>query len=309
MVERSGIVEDSLRLEKRILKISFAGSAAFLLAECIMAFITGSHAVLMDCVYDIADIVMLGPFMVLVPLLYKPVTEKRPYGFSQVESLFIIIKCGLLIFITAQLIIESVQMILEGGHIVNAGVIAAFELVISACCVTMYIVLSHLNKKYSSPTIKAEIYIWKLDALSTVGVGAAFLVQLVLQKTPLAWISPYVDPGIAIIMAIILLKEPIAMFIEGVKNLVLFAPNKEVVDHVKEVADSCLQKYKFEINFLDMIKTGRKIWIEIYILQEEDLISVKDLKRAHDEIMAVLEKEYNNVYIELIPEIENMQLT
>ncbi|MCQ4637815.1 cation transporter [Anaerovorax odorimutans] len=300
-------MDDSLRLEKRILKLSFAGSAAFLLAECIMAFITGSHAVLMDCVYDIADIVMLGPFMILVPLLYKPVSEKRPYGFSQVESLFIIIKCGLLIFITAQLIVESVQMILDGGHIVNAGVIAAFELGVSACCVIMYFTLNHLNKKYSSPTVKAELYIWKLDALSTMGVGAAFLIQLVLQRTPLVWLSPYIDPGIAVIMAVILLKEPLSMFIEGIKNLILFAPKKEVMEHVRKVADDCLAKYHFDINFVDVIKTGRKIWIEIYILQEDDLISISDLKQARSDMMEELEEDYNQVYIGLIPEIDAVQ--
>lgn len=300
-------MDESLRIEKRILKLSFAGSAAFLLSECIMAFITRSHAVLMDCVYDIADIIMLGPFMILVPLLYKPVTEKRPYGFSQVESLFIMIKTGLLIFITAQLIVESVQMILGGGHTVNAGAIAIFELAVSASCVTMYLVLNHMNKKYSSPTVKAEIYIWKLDALSTLGVGAAFVIQLILQRTALAWISPYIDPGIAIIMALILLKEPISMFWGSIKNLILFAPKKEVVDHVREVVDGFLQAHKFDINFLDIIKTGRKIWIEIYILQEDDLISIQELKQAHDEIIGVLKEEYDNVYVELIPEIENIK--
>ncbi len=299
-------MDDSLRLEKRILKVSFAGSAAFLLAECIMAFATGSHAVLMDCVYDIADIVMLGPFMVLVPLLYKPVTEKRPYGFSQVESLFIIIKTGLLIFITVQLVVESSQMILAGGHVVNAGAIAVFELVVSVTCIIMYVVLNHLNKKYSSPTVKAEIYIWKLDGMSTFGVGVAFVIQLILQRTPLDWIAPYVDPGIAIIMAMILLKEPVSMFWEGIKNLVLFAPKQEVVDHVRGVAMRSLQKHSFSINFLDMIKTGRKVWIEIYILQKDDLISIRELKQAHDEIMRELKKEYNNVYVELIPEIEQI---
>lgn len=299
--------DESLRLEKRILKLSFAGSAAFLLSECIMAFITGSHAVLMDCVYDIADIVMLGPFMILVPLLYKPVTEKRPYGFSQVESLFIMIKTGLLIFITAQLIVESVQMILDGGHTVNAGAIAVFELAVSACCVTMYLALNHMNKRYSSPTVKAEIYIWKLDALSTLGVGAAFVIQLVLQRTALAWLSPYIDPGIAIIMALILLKEPISMFWGSIKNLILFAPKKEVVDHVREVVDGFLQQHEFDINFLDVIKTGRKIWIEVYILQEGDLISIQELKQVHDEIIGVLKEEYDNVYLELIPEIETIQ--
>lgn len=300
-------MEESLRLEKRILKLSFAGSAAFLLSECIMAFITASHAVLMDCVYDIADIIMLGPFMILVPLLYKPVTEKRPYGFSQVESLFIMIKTGLLIFITAQLIVESVQMILDGGHTVNAGVIAAFELAVSAACVIMYLLLNHMNKRYSSPTVKAEIYIWKLDALSTLGVGMAFVIQLILQRTALAWVSPYIDPGIAIIMAAILLKEPISMFWGSIKNLILFAPKKEVVDHVREIAESSLKKHEFDINFLDVIKTGRKIWIEVYILQEDDLISIQELKQAHDEIIGELEKEYDNVYLELIPEIENLK--
>lgn len=300
-------MDESLRLEKRILKLSFVGSAAFLLSECIMAFMTGSHAVLMDCVYDIADIIMLGPFMILVPLLYKPVTEKRPYGFSQVESLFIMIKTGLLIFITAQLIIESIQMIREGGHIVNAGIIATFELAVSATCVTMYLVLNHMNKKYSSPTVKAEIYIWKLDALSTLGVGLAFVIQVLLQKTALAWLSPYIDPGIAIIMAVILLKEPITMFWGSIKNLILFAPKKEVVDHVREVVDGYLQKHEFDINFLDVIKTGRKIWIEVYILQEDDLISIQELKQVHDEIIGDLKEEYDNVYVELIPEIENIQ--
>lgn len=300
-------MEESLRLEKRILKLSFAGSAAFLLSECVMAFITGSHAVLMDCVYDIADIIMLGPFMILVPLLYKPVTEKRPYGFSQVESLFIMIKTGLLIFITAQLIVDSIQMIMDGGHIVNAGVIAAFELAVSAACVIMYIVLNHMNKRYSSPTVKAEIYIWKLDALSTLGVGMAFVIQLILQRTALAWLSPYIDPGIAIIMAAILLKEPISMFWGSIKNLILFAPKKEVVDQVREIAESSLKKHEFDINFLDVIKTGRKIWIEVYILQEDDLISIRELKQAHDEIIGGLEKEYDNVYLELIPEIEHLK--
>ena len=52
-------MKDHLKSEKRILNISFAGSAVFLLAECVMAVITRSHAILTDCVYDIADVIML----------------------------------------------------------------------------------------------------------------------------------------------------------------------------------------------------------------------------------------------------------
>lgn len=277
-----------------------------MLAEIAAAYFTGSHAVLMDCVFDIADLIMIGPFLVLVPLLYKPVTEKRPYGFSQVESLFVIIKCALLTVVTVQLIIGSVKLIINGGNEVNATAIAIFEIGVSISCIIMYVVLRRLNKRYSSPSIQAELYIWKLDAMSTMGVGLAFLVQLILQNTLLNWIVPYIDPGIAIILAALLLKEPLSMVWTELKNLVLFAPGSEITDDIRKISEECLKDYECDINFLDVIKTGRKLWVEIYIVPRKDLISVKNIKKAHDDIVDALKNEYDSIYVEIIPDIEKL---
>lgn len=297
-------METNLKLEKKILNLSFVGSAAFLLSEIIMAVITGSNAILMDCVFDIADLIMIGPFMVLVPLLYKPVTEKRPYGFSQVESLFVIIKYALLMGVDIILIIDSVHLVIDGGNEVNATAIAIFELAISAACVLMYVTLSRINKKYSSPSIKAELYIWKLDALSTMGVGVAFLIKLILDHTPLHVIGPYVDPGIAILLAVILLKEPVIMIIDSLKSLVLFAPEKDIVNKVKGICETHLKEYGYYINFLDIIKTGRKIWAEVYIVLDGDTISISNLKAAHKQIVEELSGEFDSIFVELIPDVE-----
>lgn len=279
----------------------------FLLSECLAAFFTHSQAVLMDCVYDLVDLAMLGPFMILVPKLYKPVTERWPYGFAQIESLFIIIKCGLLLFLDIQLLTDSVQLILEGGHIVNAGAVAAFELFISVSCVTMYIVLRNMNKHFSSPTVSAELYIWKLDAYSTGGVGLAFVIQLLLQFTPLSFVVPYIDPAIAIFMALILAKEPITMIWDALKSLILLAPKEEVMDHIRAETNDTLSKYDLYIDFLDVVKTGRKVWIDVYITQKDDMLSISTLKKAHDEIVAKLKPEYQDVFVELIPEIEPLK--
>ena len=111
--------DPNLKLEKKVLNVSFAGSVVFLVAEIIVAIWTKSAAVLMDCVFDIADLIMIGPFMVLIPLLYKPVTENKPYGYSQVESLFVMIKTGILIGVTTYLVVSSVRTIISGG--VRAG--------------------------------------------------------------------------------------------------------------------------------------------------------------------------------------------
>ena len=77
--------ENKLKYEKYIMNISLIGSVLFMIAEGVMAFWTRSHSILMDCIFDLTDLIMIGPFLLLVPLLYKPVTERRPYGFAQVE--------------------------------------------------------------------------------------------------------------------------------------------------------------------------------------------------------------------------------
>ena len=153
-------------------------------------------------------------------------TDRKPYGFAQVESLFVLIKYCILLGVDVVLVLNCVKTILSGGNEVDANVVAVFELAVSAGCVLMYLVLTRFQKKYSSPSSKAELFIWKLDALSTLGVGCAFLLNLILMRTSLSFICPYVDPGIAIILAIILIKEPIEMILDSLRSLVLFAPDK-----------------------------------------------------------------------------------
>lgn len=295
-------MNSKLHLEKRILKISMAGSILFMLAEGVMAYITRSNSILMDCLFDTADLIMIGPFLLLIPLLYKPVTEKRPYGYSQVESLFVIIKCSILVVITAQLVFYSIHIILRGGNHVNAGIIAVFEMTLSAACIVIYAILNHYNNIFSSPSIKADLYMWRMDIISSLGVGLAFIAQSIMEETKLDWLIPYVDPLVAIIMAIAFLIEPVRMIIGGIKNLILFAPNAEIMDLIRNVTNKHLENYPYTVSFLDVIQTGRKAWVEVYIKAESDQISISQLKKAHDEIKKELKQNFDQIYVELIPE-------
>ena len=285
------------------MNISFVGSILFMLAEGIMAYVTHSHSLLMDCIFDVTDLIMIGPFLLLVPLLYKPVTEKRPYGFSQVESLFIVIKYSVLLVVTIQLIWDNVLILFHGGREVDAGMIAVFELVVWAGCVFIYILLHHFNKRYESLTIKAEIYIWKLDIISSLGVSIAFFIQMGLQKTQWSHLASYIDPLVAIIMACLLLIEPVKMILLNLKNLVLFAPSAEIMTQIRQVAEKYMDKVYYDIEFLDVIQTGRKTWVEIYITSHNDMMNTRILHQLRNEIRAELREKFDQVYVELIPDL------
>ena len=138
------------------MNISLIGSILFMLSEGFMAYYTKSHSLLMDCIFDVTDLIMIGPFMVLVPLLYKPVTEKRPYGFSQVESLFVVIKYSVLLVITIQLVWDNLYTIFHGGRHVDGGSIAVFELAVCAGCLIIYILMYYFSRKYASLTIQCR---------------------------------------------------------------------------------------------------------------------------------------------------------
>ena len=300
--------DKKLKTERKILNLSLTGSIIFLLAEIFFAIYTGSKAVLMDCVYDIADLVMIGPFIVLVPLLYKPMTERKPYGFAQVESLFVLIKYCILLGVDVVLVLNCVKTILSGGNEVDANVLAVFELAVSAGCVIMYLILTRFQKKYSSPSIKAELFIWKLDALSTLGVGCAFVLNLILMRTSLSFICPYVDPGIAIILAIVLIKEPIEMILDSLRSLVLFAPDKEIKEKIEEISKAELSAEGCEITAIEVIKTGRKIWAEIYFLPAGNTIDLVRLKELDRRINETAKAEFDSIYIDLLPDMEEYRV-
>ena len=267
-----------------------------------MAWITHSHSLLTDCLFDAADLVMIGPFLVLVPLLYKPVTEKHPYGYSQVESLFLLVKYSVLLALTCNLLVENVKLLMHGGHEVNAGKIAVFEFLVCIGCAAMYLILNHYSKKYESETIKAELYMWKLDVVSSLGVAVAFVVQVLLLHTKLHFLTPYIDPAVAAVMAILLIREPVVVIFQSIKNLVLFAPQEEVLSQIRSIVDKHMKDYPYEVTFLDVIQTGRKIWVEVYIGNQTDVIHISILHQVRDEIKQELKHKYDQVYIEIIPD-------
>lgn len=300
--EKTLTEKTKIHTERRIMMLSLIGSILFMVVEGVMSYLTNSHSILIDFIFDITELIMIGPFLVLVPLLYKPVTEKRPYGFSQLESLFLIIKYTALFFITINLILDSINTILNGGNTVDAGAIALFEFCIFLGCLAMYITLTYYSKLYESDSIRSELYIWKLDVLSSIGVSLAFFAQFLLQETSFNFITPYIDPIVAITLSLILIIEPIKMIWVSLKDLILFAPDKEIMDEIRSISEKYIYNSSYNLVFLDVIQTGRKTWVEIYISSPSDIISISELNIIRNKIKSDLKLMFDQVYVEIIPE-------
>lgn len=295
-------------LEKRILRFSFLGSCVLTGAEVLMAIILHSYSILMDAIFDSAELFMMGPFLVLVPLLYRPVSERHPYGYAQVESLFLIIKYMVLLALILVMVNTNVNVILSGGHLVNLGGIATFEIALCIGSILMYLFLQHMSRKYESPTIHAELYLWKTDIVGSCGIAVAFLAQNLLGDSILAPLAPYIDSVVAIVMSVLLIIEPVKELIRGFKQMMLFSPPQDVMDKVHEVVKRDLEGLPYEATFIDVIQTGRKTWIEVYLRETLDtsLIDVRHWTKLREYVIQDLRDDFDQIYVEFIPDLPDL---
>ncbi len=294
-----------IQIEQRALKISMYGSVFFVVAECLMALYTASQSILMDAVYGAADLIMVLISIRIVPLLYRPATEKHPFGFSQVEAIFITIKGTMLIAVTVGLVMNNIQIMLKGGNHIVFSYVAIFELAAGIICGAILLSLVRLNKKLESPIVHTEINFWIIDIVASFGLAVAFVLPAVIETPWMVRFAPYLDQTVAIALAAFILPVPVKTVLSGLRDLFLLAPDEEAVNRIKEIGQSILEPYRFEQTVYDVIKTGRKIWISIYFKSPDDTISISRIIQAHRELEGKLKEEFPDLYVELIPEFEN----
>lgn len=290
--------------EKTILNLSVWAGVVIAILEILMSFYTKSQAVIMDSVFDTAEIIVSGLFLALLPLIYKPATEKMPYGYTQIESVFMVIKGSMLVVITFNLIVENINIIIHGGSRVNSVLIGCFELGLGIISIILLRVFSRLNKNLSSPVVESEIISWKIDIYCCLGVSLALLSQKLFDNTSLNWISLYIDQIVAIIIGICMIPQPIKMVLNSLRSIVLISPKEETVNVIKDIIDYEIKGYNYEVTFYDIVQTGRKIWVEIYIKNEERVIRIDQLKEMRQKIKAELLKEIEDIYVELTPDLD-----
>lgn len=288
------------KTEKEMLLLSFVAGLVLAIAELIFAIFSHSQSVLMDAVYDATELIFIALILFLTPLFYKPVSEKHPFGFFQVESIFLIVKGFMLLSVSVSVALGVIQSILSGGNPVNGLQIAGFQFFQGILSVIIYSIMKKRNTALNSPTIDMEILGWKLDVAYSGGLAIAFLGSRLLDRTPLSFISPYFDQIVAILIMLFMLPETVKMLWSSIKDVFLFPPEEETVSKIKEVCSSIMEESALDPVFFDITRTGRHIWVSIYFTTEKTTLSVSALKDINDTINLEVGKYFENCSCELI---------
>lgn len=290
----------SERKEKTILRLSFVAGLAFALVELIFAIYSHSQSALTDAVYDASELVFIALLLFLTPLFHKPVSEKHPYGYFQVESIFLIVKGVMMLSVTLGVGVEVIESALSGGNPVDDLQVSLFQLCLGAASVVIYVIMRGVNKNSSSPTVEAELMGWRLDIGYSLGMSLAFFASSFLVKTPLAFIAPYFDQIIAVLVMVFMLPESVKMLWSSVRDIFLFSPDEELVEQIKQICTESMEDYAFSPVFFDITRTGRHLWIAVYFKVSSATLAVEQLKKATEEVNQKISSQLEECTCELI---------
>ena len=290
----------SERKENTILRLSFAAGLAFALVELIFAIYSHSQSALTDAVYDASELVFIALLLFLTPLFHKPVSEKHPYGYFQVESIFLIVKGVMMLSVTLGVGVEVIESALSGGNPVDDLQVSLFQLCLGVASVVIYVIMRGVNKNSSSPTVEAELLGWRLDIGYSLGMSLAFFASSFLVKTPLAFIAPYFDQIIAVLVMVFMLPESVKMLWSSVRDIFLFSPDEELVEQIKQTCTESLEHYAFSPVFFDITRTGRHLWVAVYFKVSSATLAVEQLKKATEEVNQKISSQLEECTCELI---------
>lgn len=290
--------------EKSAMSVSLYGNMVFVIIELIMAVYTSSQAVLLDAVYDGVEFVMLLPSIFLIPLLYKPSNEKHPFGYMQIESMFVVVKGATMAAVTIGLIVNNIEIMLHGGRTVSFGIVAWFELTAFAIGIAVSIYLKQKNRVMNSPLVEMEMNGWRIDSAASLGMSLAFFMPILLPFDILDGITPYLDQIITIVLSIFMIPTPVKTVITGLRDLFLLPPEEETIEEIKQTVEPILKAYGYQKLYYDIVRTGRKLWISVYITFDRDEVSISRFKIVQNFCIQALAKVYPDFYFELLPDIE-----
>ena len=135
-------------------------------------------------------------------------------------------------------------------------------------------------------------------------MAVAFFLPVVIPFGPLKGIIPYLDQIITVVLSICMIPTPVKAVITGLRDLFLLPPEEETVDEIKETVEPILEAYGYEKLYYDIVRTGRKLWISVYITFDRDEVSIRRFKIVQNFCIQALAKKFSDFYFELLPDIE-----
>lgn len=229
-VRRGAFDMERQRLYRRAILIAIVGNALLAAAKGVIAWTSGSSAVLSDAANSLSDTLYSLMMAVGLYLAQQPADKGHPQGHSRFEPLVSLLIAAAMGTAGVAALRGGVQRFLTGGTMVQLGWPAVVLLGGALVKVIMYVLVKRIGEQTRSPAIQASAR----DNLADVMTSGAALLGVLGSR----FLHPLLDPVAGIVVSLWIFRATWEVLYENVGYLTGRGAPQETTARIVEVASS-----------------------------------------------------------------------
>ena len=288
-------------MEKFALKLSVGGNLFFTAAGFGFAVLTHSEAILLDGIFSLVVLVLSLITLKVAHLIQRPGDDTFHFGYAHFEPLLNVFKSITILTICVFALVGAIDDLTHGGREFEVGMAMIYALVATIVCSSIAFYLRSVASKSDSSLVKVDATSWMIDALISSAVFVAFGLAFLFKESAFAEYLPYVDPGLVALLVLIALPFPLKILKDNLKEVLLFAPDKQLQDEIHQQMEEAVKPYGCRETSLRISKTGRQVYINVALHLRDDfpLVNVSGLDSIREDIDNRMKAYNQNIVMDI----------
>lgn len=274
----------------KVARLSVISNTLLIILKVVAGIISGSVSILSEAIHSSMDLLAAIIAFLAVKVSDTPSDAKHNYGHGKVENVSGVIEGLLILVASGWIIFEAIKKLVNPMPVESLG-IGSLVMLISAIVNTLVSRRLYKTAKAThSVALEADALHLKTDVLTSLGVAVGLFLIMI---TGVHWF----DPVIAILVALMILRESFILIKKAFFPLLDVAWDAEELEHLNDLF------LRLQVNQHDVKtrKAGNYRFIDLHI----ELPANMAFEQVHDFCSSIedeIRKEFENVQITIHPE-------
>lgn len=260
--------------EQGVLRISISVILAFAVLGVMFGLLSGSFAIVFDGVYSLIDASMTAVALLVANLIAtstagdlrnKRLVERFTMGFWHLEPIVLGVTGLLLTGAAMYALISAIDSFMTGGRELRFGRALVYAALTLVTCIVMWVFETRANRRIRSSFVALDAKGWLMAALLAGALLVAFAAGLLVEGTQWAWVTPYIDPAVLMLVCLVIIPMPLGTIRQALRDILLVTP-QDLKDHVDAVARQVVERYGFVDHRAYVARVGRGRQIELVFI-------------------------------------------
>jgi predicted Co/Zn/Cd cation transporter (cation efflux family) len=150
--------------------------------------------------------------------------------------------------------------------------------------------------------VTADAENWLVNGAISSAVLMAFAGIFLIQKTAFAYLVPYIDPSLVLVVVLISISVPVRMAYQALMELLNRTPSPEIVREVSRIVEDCTALLPVQDQVVRVIQPGRTRMVLVHLVLPPDfrVVGLPALDAIRADTLEKLQEAHPGTFLDIV---------